>query len=182
GEQLTDIQMAGGRTFASDFFSGNIFEITYDESVGFTSTVLFSLNTVMNNLFDGSFLITTLTVSEDGNTFYAAVYGTPKNGPAGEKRGYIIRIEDYDPIDKSYRATTILESFDTTGTQLTEEEAKNYLAQKKHFLSGYHYFPVQTFENVDFADVYGLALDGDGHLIVSDFSNSLILKVFNPHL
>ena len=183
-EYLSDIQMAGGRTFASDFFSGNIFEITYDESVGFTSTVLFSLSTEMNNLFEDNSNINALTalaVSEDGNTFYAAMHGVPKNEPVNERRGYIIRI-NYNPIDKSYRATTILESFDTTGTQLTEEEAKNYLAQKKHFLSGYHYFPVQTFENVNFIDVYGLALDGDGHLIVSDSSNGLILKVFNPHL
>ena len=178
---LSDIQMAGGRTFASDFFSGNILEITYDESVGFTSTVLFSLNTVMKNLFDENFWIMALTVSEDGNTFYAAVYGIPES-TSGDVAGYIIRIEDYDPIDKSYKATTILDSFDTTGTQLTEEEAKNYLAQKKHFLSGYHYFPVQTFEKVNLVDVYSLALDGDGHLIVSDSSNGLILKVFNPHL
>ena len=184
GKYLTDIQTANGRTFASDY-TGNIFEITYDESGGYTETVLFSLSTEMGNLFEGTSKMTALAVSEDGNTFYAAVHGTPRNGPAGETRGYIIRIEDYDlndPNDDSYRATTILESFAATGTQLTEEEAKNYLAQKRHFISDYHYSPVQTFEKVYLADAYGLALDGNGHLIVSDFSNSLILKVFNPHL
>ena len=114
GVHLTDIQMANGRTFASDG-AGSIYEITYDENGGFAETVLFSLSTEMGNLLGGTPRLTALAVSEDGNTFYAAVYGVPGN-PSEDATGYIIRIEDYDPFDKSYRATTILESFDTTGT------------------------------------------------------------------
>lgn len=178
GRYVTDIQMTNGRIFATTY-QGDILEITYENGV-YTETPLFSIANEMAELFGEKLKLTALAVSEDGNTFYTAVQGTPHN--SGDPTGYIIRIEDYNPDDGSYRATSIMESFDATGTLLTKEQAETYLVQNRYFMSDYHYFPVQTFEGVDLKEVYGLVLDGDGHLIVSNFSNSLILKVFNPDM
>ncbi|MEW8119750.1 MAG: hypothetical protein AB2792_21515, partial [Candidatus Thiodiazotropha sp.] len=82
---MTDLQLTGNRIFATRH-GGDIVEIKMENGV-YTETTLIPVADIMTVLPQGlSIHSTALTVTEDGNTFYAAAF-------ADNSLGYIIRVD-----------------------------------------------------------------------------------------
>ncbi|MCM8858035.1 MAG: hypothetical protein LC539_20330, partial [Candidatus Thiodiazotropha sp.] len=173
--EISDIERVNGRMFAIQTFTGNIVEITVANNT-YTQTVLVDTNLAQDNH------ITALAVADDSDngtiTFYVANYGTTTNQIDSDFR---INRFVYDTVNKTATETEILTSFETTAPLLTKSQIVSFYTQGAYFMDDLHYLPVETYTE-SIRDCYGLALDNDGHLLVSDAANGLILKVFNPHM
>ena len=157
---ISDMEMVNGTIYATNFSAKTLVEIT-EANGALSEKVLATL----------PYSVTALAAADDGSTFYVA------ENVDTEK--YRISRVFIDPVNGSVSTTVVLERFETTGTQLTLDQTMAIYKQGKYFMEDYHYFPVETY-NVPLQGCYGLALDDQGHLIVSDSFSSLILKVFNP--